>query len=157
MNYKKARVFILLRILLLFALPLLSTILENQMDHSSWTKQQIGKWFIFWNLGIDLFFTGVRQASSPELSPGNVFRFKSQESHQLTRELGFANMALGSVGILSVINDQWRLIAAIGGGLYFGLAIMLYLAKGAGNHQHRVTQLYHVLVFAGLVFCLLVH
>jgi len=150
-NAKKKQVSWLLYIALVFVLPLLSAGVEHYIDHSLQTIQMIGKWFVFWTTGIYLFASGVRQASNPEFTGMSIFRLSSRESYVMMKQLGFANMALGAMGILSVINDQWRVIAAITGGLYFGLGSSLYLFSAPAGKNQLVTQLYYWMVSAGLL------
>ena len=125
-------------IALIAVLPITAALLESRIDQVSLNSANYWKWFIFWGVGIRLFFKGIKLASTPQ-------------SHLTLLELGFANMALGSMGILSVINDQWRLIAAIAGAIYFGLADMLRLLKKTDGRHERVALVYNILVFLGLV------
>jgi hypothetical protein len=142
-------------IALIAVLPIGSALLEARIDQVPLNYANYWKWFIFWGVGIRLFFKGVRLASTPQITGLSVSSFKNRESYLLLLELGFANMALGSMGILSVINDQWRLIAAIAGAVYFGLADMLRLLKKTGSRHELVALVYNVLVFAGLVVYLI--
>ncbi len=138
-------------IALIAVLPIAAALLEARIDQIPLTWPIYWKWFIFWGVGIRLFFKGVKLASAPQFTGLSLSSFKNRESYLLLLELGFANMALGSMGILSVINDQWRLIAAIAGAIYFGLTDMLRLLKKPGSRHELAALLYNVLVFAGLV------
>ena len=138
-------------IALIAVLPITAALLESRIDQVPLNSASYWKWFIFWGVGIRLFFKGVRLASTPQITGLSVSSFRSRESYLLLLELGFANMALGSMGILSVINDQWRLIAAIAGAIYFGLADMLRLLKKTDGRHERVALVYNILVFLGLV------
>jgi hypothetical protein len=121
------------------------------MDQAAPSWPDYWKWFIFWGVGIRLFFKGVKLTSTPQFTGLTLSSFKNRESCLLLLELGFANMALGSMGILSVINDQWRLIAAIAGAIYFGLANMLRVLTKTGGCHELVTLIHNILVFSGLV------
>jgi hypothetical protein len=143
--------FFLLNISFLFIFPLLSVAFEHYLDHSAVSGDLLGKWFIFWAVGIRLFTAGIKQASNPEFTATQIFKFNSRESYIVIRELGFANMALGTMGILSVINEQWRLIAAITSGLFFGLAGVQHLLKKPVSQNEWIAEIYDLLVFAGLV------
>ena len=138
-------------IALIAVLPITAALIESRIDQVPLNYANYWKWFIFWGVGIRLFFKGVRLASTPQMTGLSVSSFRSRESYLLLLELGFANMALGSMGILSVINDQWRLIAAIAGAIYFGLADMLRLLKKTDGRHERVALIYNILVFLGLV------
>jgi hypothetical protein len=138
-------------IALVAVLPIAAALLEARVDEIPLTWPIYWKWFIFWGVGIRLFFKGIRLASTPQFTGLSLSSFKNRESYLLLLELGFANMALGSMGILSVINDQWRLIAAIAGAIYFGLADMLRLLKKPTGRHELVALAYNLLVFVGLV------
>jgi hypothetical protein len=137
-------------IALVAVLPITAAALESHMDHAPLDWSIYWKWFIFWAVGIRLFFKGVKLASTPKFTGLSLSSFSNRESYLLLLELGFANMALGSMGILSVLNDQWRLIAAIAGAIYFGLADMLRLSKKPNGRHELVALIYNLLVLAGL-------
>jgi hypothetical protein len=148
---KHTALFTVWCIALIAVLPIAAAALESRTDQLALSWPIYWKWFIFWGVGIRLFFKGVKLASTPQFTGLSLSSFKNRESYLLLLELGFANMALGSMGILSVINDQWRLIAAIAGAIYFGLADMLRLLKKPTGRQELVALVYNVLVFVGLV------
>ena len=148
---KHTALFTVWCIALLAVLPIAAAALESRIDNVVLNWPTYSKWFVFWGVGIRLFFKGIKLASAPQITGLSLSSFKNRESYLLLLELGFANMALGSMGILSVINDQWRLIAAIAGAIYFGLADMVRLLKKPDGRHELVALIYNVLVFAGLV------
>ena len=125
---KKFNSFLLMNIGLLFVGPLLSVISEMTVEHESFTWLLFGKWFVFWTTGIRLFTAGISQSSNPAFT-ARIFKMRTAEAHMVIRELGFANISLGVIGILSLINDPWRTLAAISGSLFFGLAAVQHLFK----------------------------
>jgi hypothetical protein len=125
---RKINSFLLLSMGLLFVAPLLSITGEVIFEHTSCTWMLVGKWFVFWTTGIRLFTAGISQSSNPAFTAG-IFKMKTQESYIVIRELGFANISLGVMGILSVLNDQWRMLAALTGCLFFGLAGIQHIFK----------------------------
>ncbi len=148
---KHTTLFTIWCIALLAVLPIAAALLESRIDQVDLSWPNYWKWFIFWGVGIRLFFKGIKLASTPQFAGLSLSSFKNRESYLLLLELGFANMALGSMGILSVINDQWRFIAAIAGAIYFGLTDMLRLSKKTDGRHERVALIYNILVFSGLV------
>jgi hypothetical protein len=150
----KKHFYLWMNISLVFTLPLLSIIAETWTEHSPVSWELVGKWSIFWAIGIRLFTAGIKQASSPEFTATSIFKLKGRESYVVIRELGFANISLGVMGILSVINDNWRVIAAITGGLFFGLAALQHCLKKADSRNEVVAMLYDLLVFFGILFYL---
>ncbi len=100
----------------------------------------IGKWFVFWTTGIRLFTAGISQSSNPAFT-ARIFKMKTLESYIVIRELGFANISLGVMGILSVINDHWRILAAITGCLFFGLAGIQHLFKKSDSTNEIIAMI----------------
>jgi hypothetical protein len=154
---KHTAMFTVWCIALLFVFPIVSAAFESRFDQVVLNWPTYWKWFIFWSVGIRLFFKGVKLASTPQFTGLSLSSFKNRESYLVLLELGFANMALGSMGILSVINGQWRLIAAIAAAIYFGLSDMLRFLKKPGSLHELVALLFNLLVFAGLVSYLVVN
>jgi hypothetical protein len=141
---------LLVNISLIVLLPVLSIICEFKIEHSAINWELTGKWFIFWAIGMRLFLSGIRQASSPEFTVTKIFRVRNRETFILNRRLGFASIALGIMGILSVINDEWRMIAAITSGVFFGLSV---IQDATGKIVNLVE--ISVLIFDVLTFCVL--
>ena len=79
-------------ILLLLVLPLASV----AIDALRWGPDVpyvllIGKWFVFWAVGVRLAIAGVRQVFGRRISPPSRFlRFTSPKRCVIVRELGFA-------------------------------------------------------------------
>ncbi|WP_162354579.1 DUF6790 family protein [Paenibacillus lycopersici] len=89
----------------------------------------IGKWFLFWAVGVRLFTAGLRQALNPSFTAEAIFHIKNAEAHPIVRELGFANLCIGLGGVLSLWHPDWRMAVALIGGLYFALAALLHIVK----------------------------
>jgi hypothetical protein len=151
MKRKELYGFMVWCVLLIVICPVLSALIESRFDHTASMGYTLFKWFVFWAVGIRLFYKGIRLASSPHFTSMNLSRWRNRDSYVLLLELGFANMSLGTMGILSVINDQWRLIAAISGGVYYGLADMIHLVKKPMGQMDMVQLFYNLIVFVGLV------
>jgi hypothetical protein len=84
------------------------------------------KWFVFSGVGLRLMSSGLKQAISPSFTAKEIFKVNEERSFAIVREIGFANISFGSIGILSFFYPNFRLAAAIAGGLYFGLAGCLH-------------------------------
>ena len=134
---KKFDSFILINILLLLLLPLLSVLAGGYFEHISFGWSLTGRWFIFWAMGIRLFTAGVSQCSNPAFT-ARILSLRSEESFIVIRELGFANISLGILGIMSVINDNWRPLAAICGFVFFGLAAIQHFLKKPENKKELI-------------------
>lgn len=84
------------------------------------------KWFTFSGVGLRLFSAGFKQAINPSFTATEIFK-SDEKSYLIVRELGFANICIGVIGITSFFLADFRLAAAVSGGLYFGLAGCLHL------------------------------
>jgi hypothetical protein len=118
--------------LLMFALPTLCVIADGIASPSNSLVLLIGKWFVFWAIGARLLIAGLRQIVQPRYTAQVILGLKTEESFPLVRELGFANLSLGLIGLLSIAFPIWRLPVALAGGVFYGLA--------GGNHffqSHR--------------------
>ena len=92
----------------------------------------VGKWFVFWSVGVRLLTAGLRQILQPEYTANVILGLRSGES-LVVRELGFANVALGAVGMFSLAFPTWRLPAALAGGIFYGLAGLNHALR-----EHRI-------------------
>lgn len=82
----------------------------------------MGKWFIFWAVGLRLFIAGLRQVINPAFTAKDIFHIDNKESWVIVRELGFANICFGLIGILSLFFPPWRMVSAFGSGIFYGIA-----------------------------------
>jgi hypothetical protein len=119
-------------LLLMLALPLLSIAIEASQSDAAFLTALLGKWFVFWAVGARLFLAGVRQVAQPRYTAEVILGLKSSEVLLVVRELGFANLAIGLVGLVSLVIPGWRVAAALAGGVFYCLA-------GANHalHSHR--------------------
>ena len=90
----------------------------------------IGKWFVFWGVGVRLFIAGVRQVAQPQFTAESIFKVKDRGALAIVREVGFANLWMGVLGLLTLPKSGFLVAATIVGGLYYGLA-------GAGHAVRR--------------------
>ena len=84
---------------------------ESQAD----LMDLVGKYFLFWAVGVRLFTAGVRQILRPGLTSEGILGVKGRDSWILVRELGFANVAIGTVAIASLWHGEWRTAGALAG------------------------------------------
>lgn len=85
------------------------------------------KWFVFSGVGLRLLSAGLKQSISPSFTAKEIFKVNEENSFPIVREIGFANISFGFIGVVSLFLPQFRLAAATSGGLYFGLAGCLHL------------------------------
>lgn len=119
----------LLALMLIF--PIASITLEVLgHDHAVLEAALVGRWFVFWAVGVRLFIAGLRQIVQPRYTAETILGVKDPDAALIVRELGFANAAIGSAGITSVYLAGWVLPAAVIGAIFYGLA-------GINHVMHR--------------------
>jgi hypothetical protein len=108
--------------LFMVILPLACVAAEYAWLHTSADLVMlIGKWFAFWGVGMRLGLAGFRQAFNPGFTARDIFEIEDERVYPIVRELGFANLALGLLGVLAVV-PGWTAPAALAGGIFFALA-----------------------------------
>jgi hypothetical protein len=138
-------------ILLLFVLPLISITAEAVLSHHApGIMFLVGKWFVFWGAGVRLFVAGIRQVTEPCFTAEKIFGIHDPGSFPLVRELGFANLSMGLLGVCSLLRVGWVLPAAIVGGLYYGLAGIGHVFQKNRNAKENMA-----MVSDGFIFLVL--
>jgi hypothetical protein len=126
-------------ILLLFLCPLASVAVEAfrfQETLTNWIL--IGRWWAFWAVGVRLFLAGMRQVVQPQFTAEEIFEIHDPSALPVIREIGFANLSIGTLGICSIFRSDWVVPAAIVGGLYYGLAGLVHLPHQNKNAKEYV-------------------
>jgi uncharacterized membrane protein HdeD (DUF308 family) len=85
-----------------------------------------------------------------------ILGISGEETRILVRELGFANLAVGVLGTASLGMPDWRLPAALSGGIFYLLAGVNHCIGRHRNRQENVAMLSDLLVGAILVVCVAV-
>jgi hypothetical protein len=88
---------------------------------------------VFWGAGLRLFIAGLRQVIQPRFTAQHIFETKGDEALPIVRELGLANVAIGLVGILSLIEAHFVLPTAIAAAVFYGGAGLVHVIKGHRN------------------------
>ena len=138
-------------------LPLLSIAGESLLFGAPLDAALVAKWFAFWAVGWRLLLAGCKQMAQPRYTAREILGLKSDESLVLVRELGFANVAIGLVGVLSLWAPSWRLAGAFAGGVFYGLAGVMHALQGQRNRLENVAMVSDIAASAVLLgACLLV-
>jgi hypothetical protein len=124
-------------IALLLIVPVASVLIEWIVGAAD-LALLIGKWFVFWAVGVRLFIAGVRQVAQPSFTSATIFGIADRAAEKLVREIGFGNLAMGTVGLGSLIWPAWVVPAALAGAIYCGLAGVLHITSGARNSNETV-------------------
>lgn len=135
-------------IFLMLVFPLVSVVIDfwSSPQQTIWWVT-VGKWFIFWAVGLRLLFAGIRQIVNPAFTAENIFHFKSKETHLIIQELGFANVCLGMLSVVSLFVSEWRTAAASAGGLFFGIAGINHIIKKPVSKNEVVALISDIFIF----------
>jgi hypothetical protein len=133
-----------------FLLPPVSGVAEHVIGNEPLAWVKVGKWFIFYAVGLRLFLAGLRQSLKPAFTAKAIFHMEGTEAYPVIRELGFANLCFGLIGLISLFVPQWRMVSAFGSGIYYGLAAGLHLFRKADGINERFALYTDILIFAAL-------
>ncbi len=144
----KVQLYLVSVLLFMLILPIGCIVTEHihSPDLSVWFL--VGRWFIFWAIGVQLFIAGIKQSVNPAFTAKQIFRLDSTDSFIIIRELGFANISIGFAGILTVIEPAWCPPVAIAGGLYFGFAGLLHVFKKPDSFNELVAMVSDIWIFS---------
>lgn len=144
-------------VILLFAvLPIIGTVAEIVFFSASLhISGLLLKWFTFSGIGLRLFSAGLKQAINPSFTATKIFK-ADVKSYPIVREVGFSNICLGVLGILSFFFTDFILAAAITGCLYFGLAGFLRLLYKRDQNE-IFTTISNFFIFAVLVVLVVIN
>jgi len=140
-------------------LPALSVIIDLRFNHyDNALILMIGKWFIFWAIGIRLLTAGLNQILRPGFTAESIFHLNNKESFVIIRELGIANTCSGLAAIISIFVSQWRIPAAFIGGLFLGIAGLQHLIRKPDNPNELIPMISNMFIFIimaiYLIYCL---
>jgi hypothetical protein len=140
---------------LLFVFPIASIVIDVAVDQQAvFGAAVVGKWFVFWAVGVRLLLAGVRQILQPRYTAETILGLKNLDSLILVRELGFANTAIGSIGVGSLFAPSWVLPAAIAGTIFYGFAGINHALHGGRNRLQNIAMISDLFVAAILLaFC----
>ncbi len=134
-----------------FVIPIAGFLAEHFFKNIPLTFHLFGKWFIFSAVGLRLFIAGIQQSVKPAFTAKEIFHIDSIESFPIVRELGFANLCFGLVGIISLFISEWRIVSAFASGLYYGFAALQHLIKKPVGANETFALWTDVIIFAVLL------
>lgn len=106
----------------MFVFPIASIVVEALLGHGPLWPAIVGKWFVFWSVGVRLCLAGLRQMIQPGYTAQVILSLKGDESHLVVRELGAANFAIGLVALASIGLASWQPAGALAGGVFYTIA-----------------------------------
>ncbi len=143
--------YVVMVLLLLFVALAGSIYADQQVWHSTLPLMALGgKWFTFWAVGARLFLAGLRQTIQPRFTARDIFGLQSDDALPVVRELGLANLSMGTLGLASLALPAFTLPAACVGGLYYGLAGAFHLFRGEKGFNERFAMVTDVAICAVL-------
>ena len=156
---KASRPYLYSTLLLMIVSPALSAVIELlvRQGEAALAIPIIGKWFMFWGAGLRLFTAGLMQSIRPAFTAETIFRMRDEGSHVLVRELGFANVSLGLIAMVSLLVPEWRVVAAVACGLFLGLASANHLVRRSPEPNQTIPLVTNAVVFLVLVVYLVHH
>ncbi len=148
--------YILMVVFLLFVFPITSILAEMFLFKSAaGILLLVGKWFVFWAVGIRLFTAGLRQAIQPRYTAEEILGLKSSDQLIVVQELGFANISMGAMGIVTIFNGNWVLPAAIVGSLFYGFAGVRHIFTKEKNMLENTAMVSNLMIAAILLVYLI--
>jgi hypothetical protein len=148
-------VYIAAIIALAVVLPFGSAILEATAWHSGFSFLALcGKWFAFWAGGMRLLLAGLRQTMRPQFTAREIFALDGPEALPVVRELGFANLAMGAAGLLSLPLPGLRFGVALIAGLFYAFAGVQHALADHRSPKRNAAMLTDILIaIVLLVYC----
>jgi hypothetical protein len=141
---------------LMLVLPVTSIAIEHALGQDTSILALVGKWFTFWSVGIRLVVAGLRQIAQPRFTAQQILGLKGDEVLLVVRELGFANVAIGAVGVCGLMLPTWVPAGALAGGIFYALAGVNHATGAHRNAKENAAMVSDVLVAAILVlYCFL--
>jgi hypothetical protein len=114
-------------VLLTLALPLGFALAG--MARGAGALDALGTAFVFWAVGVRLATAGLRQVLQPRFTAETIFAVTDPRALPLVREIGFANLAIGGLGLATQAVPAWVVPAALVGAVFFALAGAAHLGR----------------------------
>ena len=134
--------YIVVVLSLMLVLPVLSVVTDRHVPGSGTGLVLLaGKWFVFWAVGVRLVSAGAHQAINPKYTAGTILGLKTPEPWLVVRELGFANIAIGTVAAGSILAHSWLTASAVAGAVFYGLAGANHVLTKGRNRLENVAML----------------
>lgn len=146
--------YIAIVLLLMLIFPIAGVGIEHHATPATPLLLLIGKWFVFFAVGWRLGIAGLRQTIQPRFTAEQIFDTSDPGALKLVRELGFANLGAGIVGIMSLWLPAFVLPAAIASGIFYAAAGLLHAIqkdRGLNENVAMVSDLWIAAILAAYV------
>jgi len=135
---------------MIFFLPVIAILCETLGGKAVFTIGLVGKWFVFSASGLRLFIAGIKQVIDPGFTTTEIFKITDTSGFPIVRELGFANICFGTLGIISLFMPEWRVPAAFCSGMYYAFAAFVHIFKKSRSANENFALITDIYVFAVL-------
>lgn len=140
--------------LTILVLPVASILVEQALYPGVLLLSLIGRWFVFWGIGVRLLLAGLRQVLQPGFTAREIFHLMTDDAAPIVRELGFSHLAASSVALLSLWQPSFVMPAAIAGCIFFAAAGFIHAAslrRSRNENVAMVSDFFLALVLLGFV------
>ncbi|OCJ17944.1 hypothetical protein A6U87_03210 [Rhizobium sp. AC44/96] len=146
--------YLAILLLLMLVLPVISIIAEATTANGDLVFL-IGKWFVFWAVGLRLLLAGVRQVTKPSFTAETIFGVTDTKAFPLVQEIGFGNLSIGLLAMASILVREWITPAALVGCLFFGLAGVKHLLNPQRSRTENIPMISDLWIAAVLAVFLI--
>lgn len=129
--------YIAVVVLTMLVLPAGAVVVEHHLAPAP-LMLLVGRWFVFWAVGVRLALAGARQLLRPAFTAREIFHIDGDAALPLVREIGMANLAIAVVALLSIVRPAFVLPAAIYATLFFGFAGLGHLREPSRSLNETV-------------------
>jgi hypothetical protein len=144
--------YVLIVAALMFVFPVVSILIDTVFrDHGVLFAASVGKWFVFWAVGIRLLMAGLRQIFQPRYTAEVILGIPGEDSLLLVQELGFATTAIGCIGAGSIFAPGWIGPTAVAGAIFYGLAGINHASHKKRNRLQNTAMVSDLFVAVVLV------
>jgi hypothetical protein len=143
--------------LTMLVLPLLSIAVDHSLHPDASAVLLIGRWFVFWGVGVRLTLAGLRQFFQPSFTAREIFHTTGEEVLPIVRELGIANFSAAAVALLSLAAPSFVIPAAISAALLYGVAGVRHIAGRDRSRNENIAMSSDLFMALVLVVFLAAH
>jgi hypothetical protein len=149
------KTYIISVLAMILVIPSGGFLTEHALCNTPLSFDFFAKWFIFSAVGLRLFFAGIQQSARPAFTAKEIFHIEHAEPcFPIVRELGFANICFGLMGIVSLFRSEWRVVSAFVCGLYFAFAALLHISRKSVGTNENFALFTNILIVCMLVLYL---
>ena len=138
--------YYLVVLLTTLVLPVASIAVDAHRTGGTELTLLIGKWFVFWGIGVRLFIAGLSQLTRPAFTAREILGIEAGNAGPLVAELGTANVGLGLIGIISLWRTGWTTPAALAGGLFLAVAGCVHARAESRTRKETVAMVTDLVV-----------